>query len=106
MPFLLKTIDELEKKVISLINTIKKAIDASISRAKLCLRSVLWLYKECKGAEIKTRKIKKIWKKEKKEESWEKFRLGWVKKDRVIAKVKKRAYRESRAEAYSSSEKP
>lgn len=36
LPSLSKTINELEKKVMSLVNAINKAINAPISRAKLC----------------------------------------------------------------------
>lgn len=36
-----KKTNELDKKIISLINTINKVINASTSRTKLCLRLVL-----------------------------------------------------------------
>lgn len=72
-------------------------IDASTLRAKLCLRSILGFDKECKDTQMKARKLKKIWNKEGIEESQEDFRLAQAKKGQVIAKIKKKAYCESRA---------
>lgn len=51
---------------------------------------------------MRARKLKKIWKKEGTEDSWEAFRLAQAKKSRVIAKVKKKAYPESSVEIYNS----
>ena len=51
---------ELDKKVISLVNAIDKAIDVSTPRARLCLRSVPGFDKECKNAQMKARRLKKI----------------------------------------------
>ncbi len=99
-----KTTDELDEKVISLVNAIDKAIDASTPKARLRPRSVPGFDKKCKGAQMRARRLKNIWKKEGTEESWEEFRLARAEKGRLIAKVKKKAYYESRAEACSSSE--
>ena len=65
-----KTPGELDKKVIFLVNAIDKAIDASTPRARLCLSSVPRFDKKCKDAQIKIRRLKKIWKKEGTEKSW------------------------------------
>ena len=99
-----KTAKELDEKVISLVKAIDIAMDASIPKSKLCARFILGFDKDCKDAQIRVRKLKKIWKKESKEDSWEAFRLAWAEKGRVIAKVKKRTYHESRAEACNSLE--
>lgn len=64
-----KILDKLDEKLISLINTINKAIDASTPRARLCPRSVPGLNKKCKDAQMRARRLKKIWKKEGTEES-------------------------------------
>lgn len=57
--FLSKTTNELEKKIISLVNVIDKAIDASISKAKFCPRSVLRFNKEYNGAQMRVEQLKK-----------------------------------------------
>ena len=75
-----KTTDELDEKVISLVNAIDKAIDVSTPRARLCPRSVPGFDEECKGAQMRARRLKKIWKKEGTEESWEEFRLARAEK--------------------------
>ena len=51
---------------------------------------------------MKAKKLKKIWKKESKEDSWEAFRLAWAEKSQVIAKVKKKAYYKFRAKVCNS----
>lgn len=71
-----KTAKELDKKVISLVKAIDIAIDASILKAKLYTRSILGFDKDCKNAYIRAKKLKKIWKKEGIEDSWETFRLA------------------------------
>ncbi len=99
---LLKTTDKLDEKVISLVNAIDKAIDVSTPKASLYPRLVSGFDEECKDAQMKARKLKKIWKKEVIEESWEEFRLARAEKGQLIAKVKKKVYCESRAKACSS----
>ncbi len=64
-----KTTTELGEKVISLVNTIDKAINASTPKARLYPGSVPGFDEKCKGAQIRARKLKKIWKKEGTEES-------------------------------------
>ena len=53
----LKTTNELEEKVISLVNAINKAIDVSTPRARFCPTSVLGFIKKCKDAQIRARKL-------------------------------------------------
>ncbi len=65
-------------------------MDISIPKAKLCPKSIPEFDEECKDAQIKARRFKKIWKKEGTEESWEAFRLARAEKGRIIAKVKKK----------------
>lgn len=45
-----KTLDELDKKVISLVNAIAKAIDVFTPRARLCSRWIPRFDKKCKDA--------------------------------------------------------
>ena len=61
--FLSKRPNKLDEKVIFLVNAIDKAIDASTPRARLCLRSVPGFDKKCKDAQMKAKRLKKIWKK-------------------------------------------
>lgn len=55
-----KTTDELDKKIISLVNAINKAIDVSTPRVRLYSKSVPRFDEECKGAQIRVRRLKKI----------------------------------------------
>lgn len=59
-----KTPSELDKKVISLVNARDKGIDVSTSGARLCPRMVPRFDRKCKDAQMRARKLKKIWKKE------------------------------------------
>lgn len=79
-------------------------MDASIPEAKLYARSIPRFNENCKDTQMRAKKLKKIWKKEGTEDSWEAFRPGWAEKGRVIVKAKKTAYCESRAEACNSPE--
>lgn len=54
---------------------------------------------------MKTKRLKKIRKKQDIKDSQEAFRLDQIKKSQVIAKVKKKIYYEFRAEICNSSEK-
>ena len=60
---------ELDKKVISLVEAINIAIDASIPKSKLCTRSISEFDEDCKDAQMRARRLKKIWKKEDTEDS-------------------------------------
>ena len=75
-PYTSTTPNELDIKFYSLINAIDIAMTLAIPRARLSLNSVPGFDEECKKILIKARKLKKIWKKEKTEESWEDFRLA------------------------------
>ena len=99
-----KSAKKLDEKVISLVKAIDIVIDASIPKSKLCARSISEFDEDCKDAQMRARRLKKIWKKEGTKDSWEAFRLIWAEKGQVIAKVKKIEYHESRAEANNSPE--
>ncbi len=98
------TLDELEIKICSLIGDIDTAMTLAILKARLSSKSVSGFYEECKKIQMKARRLKKIWKKEKTEESWEEFGLTRAENGHVIAKAKKKAYRKSREEAFDSPE--
>ena len=103
-PLSSKTAKKLDEKVISLVEIIDIAMDASILKSKLYVRSISEFDEDCKDAQMRARRLKKIWKKEGIKDSWKAFRLAWAEKGRVIAKVKKKAYCKTRAEAYNSPE--
>ena len=98
------TPDELDIKVHSLISAIDTAMTLAIPKARLSPKSVPGFDEECKEIQMKARRLKKIWKKEETDESWEDFRLARAEKGRVIAKAKRKAYRKSREEACASPE--
>ena len=98
------TPNELDIKVHSLINAIDIAMTLAIPKARLSPKSVPGFDEECKEMQMKARRLKKIWKKEGTEESWEDFRIARAEKGRVIAKAKRKAYRKSREEACASPE--
>ncbi len=64
-----KAPEKLDEKVIFLIKAIDIAIDASIFKVKLCPKSILRFDKNCKNVQIKARRLKKVWKKERTEDS-------------------------------------
>ena len=79
------TAKELDKKTISLIEAIDTAMEASIPKARLCPKSVPGFDENCKDAQMRAKRLKKTWKKEGTEESWEEFRLARAEKGRVIS---------------------
>lgn len=96
--------EQLDTYVNSLISTINIAMNFAIPRANISLKSVPRFDEKCKEVQMKARRLKKIWKREETEESWENFRLAEAEKRRVIVKAKKAAYRKSREEACASPE--
>ncbi len=85
-----RTAKEFDEKVLSLVKAIDIAMDISIPKARLFPKSIPRFDEECKDAQMKARKLKKIWKKEGTKESWEAFRLARAEKGWIIAKVKKK----------------
>ena len=77
-------------------------MNVSILKSKLCVRFIPRFDEDCKNAQMRAIKLKKIWKKEDINHSWEVFKLAQAKKGRVIVKLKKKIYCESRAKAYNS----
>lgn len=59
-----KTAKELDKNIIFLVEVIDIAINVSIFKTKLCAKSLPGFDKNCKDAQIKIKKLKRIWKKE------------------------------------------
>ena len=59
-PLSSKTAKELDEKVISLVEAIDTAMDASIPRSKLCARSIPGFDEDCKDAQMRARRLKKI----------------------------------------------
>ncbi len=98
------TLDSLDIQVHFLISVVDTAITFAILKASLFPKSVERFDEGCKEIQMKTRRLKKIWKKEKTEKSWEYFRLAQAEKRRVIAKAKKKAYRKSKKETFASLE--
>ena len=74
-PCISTTPNELDIKVYSLINAIDIAMTLAIPKARLSPKSVPGFDEECKEIQIKARRLKKIWKREKTEESWKDFQL-------------------------------
>lgn len=55
-----KIVKKLDEKVIFLLKAIDIAIDAFIPKTKLQARSILEFDQDCKDAQMKTKKLKKI----------------------------------------------
>ena len=68
-PYTSTTPDELDIRVHSLISDIDTTMTLAISKARLSPKSVTEFDEECKEIQMKARKLKKIWKKEKTEKS-------------------------------------
>ncbi len=86
----------------SLIGAIETAIALAILKARISPKSVPEFDEKCKETQMKARRQKKIWKKERTVESWKEFQLAQAEKGRDIAKAKKKVYRKSREEACAS----
>ncbi len=71
-----RTAKELDEKVLPLVKAIDTEMDISIPKAKLCPKSIPGFDEKCKDAQMRARRLKKIWKKEGTKESWEAFRLA------------------------------
>ena len=84
------TPNELDIKVHSLINAINIAMTFAIPKVRLSPKSIPGFDEECKMIQIKANKLKRIWKKEKIEGSWEDFRLARAEKERIITKAKRK----------------
>ncbi len=97
-----QTTNELDAQVYSLIGAIETTIAEAIPKVRLLPKSVPGFDEECKEMQMKTGKLKKIWKKEEIVESWKEFRQARAEKRRVIAKAKKKIYRKSKEEACAS----
>ena len=69
------TPNELDSKVHSLINIIDIAMTLAIPKARLFPKSVPGFDEECKEIQMKARRFKKTWKKEKTKKNWEDFRI-------------------------------
>ena len=70
------TAEQLDVQVDSLISAINTAMNLAISKAKVSPKSVPGFDEKCKEVQMKARRLKKIWKREETEESWENFRLA------------------------------
>ncbi len=64
-----RTTKELDEKALFLVKAIDTAIDISISKARLCPKSIPGFDEECKDTQMRAKRLKKIWKKESTEES-------------------------------------
>lgn len=64
-----QTAKKLDEKVIFLVKAIDTVMDISIPKVRLCPKSISEFDEECKDAQIRARRLKKIWKKEDTEES-------------------------------------
>lgn len=104
LPSLYTTAEQLDAQVDSLISAINTAMNLAIPKAKISPKSIPEFDEKCKEVQMKARRLKKIWKREETEESWESFGLAWAEKGRVIAKAKKVTYRKLREEACASLE--
>ena len=68
--------NKLDFKFHSLINVINIAMTLAIPKARLSPKSVPGFDEECKEMQMKARRLKKTWKKERTEESWEDFQIA------------------------------
>ena len=95
-----QTANKLDTQICPLIGAIETAIALAIPKVRLSPKSVLQFDEQCKKTQIKTRKLKKIWKIEETVEILDEFRLAQAERGWVIAKAKKKVYRKSKKEAY------
>lgn len=92
----------LDLQIQSLANALSKALNESAPDLKICARSKAGFNEECKEAQMRARRLKKVWKANPSEETWEDLRVARNYKGTLIKKALRQAYRSKLAEACAS----
>ena len=95
----LDSIEKIDNLVQVLVKVIQEAIEISTPIVKICSRSKPGFTLEYKEAQIKARRLQKIFNRLEPEEAWEKYRAACLKAGYIIRKASRKAYRKFRKEA-------
>lgn len=95
----LKTKEEIDEQVRLVITAIQRSIEFSTPLVRICKRSVPGFDCECKEAQMRARRLHKVFQRDGTEENWHRYVEARSFKKSVIKKAKRREYRESREKA-------
>lgn len=93
---------KIDNLVQALVKAIQEAVEISTPMVKICSRSKPGFTLECKEAQMKARRLRKIFNRLGTEEAWEEYRASRLEAGYIIRKTSRKAYRESREEACDS----
>lgn len=94
--------EKIDKQVQTLINIIQQAIEALTPLIKISHRSKPEFDQECKEAQVKARRLRKIFNRIGTEEAWEDYKIACSEAGYIIKKTSKKAYQGSREEICDS----
>lgn len=95
----LDSTEKIDNQVQALVKAIQEAVEISTPMVKICSRSKPGFTLECKEAQMKARRLRKIFNRLGTEEAWEEYRAARLEAGYIIRKASRKAYRESREEA-------
>ncbi len=93
---------KIDNQVQALVKTIQEAVEISTPMVKICSRSKPGFILECKEAQMKARRLQKIFNRLGTDEAWEKYSAAHSEAGYIIRKACRKAYRESHKEACNS----
>ena len=98
----LDSTEKIDNQVQALVKAIQEAVEISTPMVKICSRSKPGFTLECKEAQMKARRLRKIFNRLGTEEAWEEYRAARLEAGYIIRKASRKAYRKSREEACNS----
>lgn len=94
--------EKIDEQVLALVSIIQEAIEVSTPKVKISPRSKPGFDRESKEAQVKARRLRKIFNRRGTEEAWENYKKARSEAGYIIRKASRNAYRESRKEACES----
>lgn len=88
----LDSIEKIDNLVQALVKAIQEAIEIFTPIVKICFRSKPGFTLECKEAQIKARRLRKIFNRLGTEEAWEEYRAARLEAGYIIRKASQKAY--------------
>ena len=88
-----RSVEALENLTGALIKAIKEAIEISTPPLRVSPQSMPGWTKECKEAQMETRRLRRIWQRTRSEDDWERYRSTRNKKGRLIQKALQQEHR-------------
>ncbi len=98
----LDSTEKIDNQVQALVKAIQEGVEISTPMLKICSRSKLGFTLECKEAQMRARRLRKIFNRLGTEEAWAEYRAARLEAGYIIRKASRKAYWESREEACGS----